>query len=423
MASTLVTTKLSAPRLRGALVPRPRLTALMDAGAEATLTLVSAPAGFGKTTVLASWLARASTEPRTVAFVSLDESDSHAGLVLALRRHGAGLGRARRRRERPAAAGRGAARDPHAADRGPQRGRGPPERGGPDPRRLPPRGRPRGGRGDDLPARAPAAEPARRGQHPRRPQPPAGAAARARRARRDPRPRPPLHRRRDRLLPHRRRRPARRAGGGVGPRVPDRGVGGSAAAGIPVDAGPGRRRRLHRRVRRDRSLRRRLPRGRGAVPAVRRGPRLPGADVDPRPARRGPVRRRPRTDRQPGDAREAGAREPVPRAAGRPAQLVPLPPPVRRRPPGAPSQRATRPRPGTPPARQPLVRRGRRARPRGAPRARRRRRSTGLPISSRRPPPPCGATGRRPRSGAGSTTCPTRSSSDARSSPSPSSAP
>ena len=79
MASTLVATKLSPPRLRGALVPRPRLSALMDAGAEATLTLVSAPAGFGKTTVLASWLARASTEPRTVAFVSLDDSDSHAG--------------------------------------------------------------------------------------------------------------------------------------------------------------------------------------------------------------------------------------------------------------------------------------------------------------------------------------------------------
>jgi LuxR family maltose regulon positive regulatory protein len=50
----------------------------MDAGAEAALTLVSAPPGFGKTTVLAAWLARASTEPRSVAFVSLDESDSQA---------------------------------------------------------------------------------------------------------------------------------------------------------------------------------------------------------------------------------------------------------------------------------------------------------------------------------------------------------
>ena len=78
MASTLVATKMALPRLRGSLVPRPRLTALMDAGAEASLTLVSAPPGFGKTTVLASWLARASTEPRTVASVSLDEADSQA---------------------------------------------------------------------------------------------------------------------------------------------------------------------------------------------------------------------------------------------------------------------------------------------------------------------------------------------------------
>jgi LuxR family maltose regulon positive regulatory protein len=69
----------------------------MDAGAEATLTLVSAPAGFGKTTVLASWLARASTEPRTVAFVSLDESDSHASsfwlyVVTALQAAAPGVG-------------------------------------------------------------------------------------------------------------------------------------------------------------------------------------------------------------------------------------------------------------------------------------------------------------------------------------------
>jgi LuxR family maltose regulon positive regulatory protein len=78
MSSTLVGTKLNVPRLRGALVPRPRLTMLMDAGAEASLTLVSAPAGFGKSTVLAGWLARTSTEPRAAAFVSLDESDSQA---------------------------------------------------------------------------------------------------------------------------------------------------------------------------------------------------------------------------------------------------------------------------------------------------------------------------------------------------------
>ena len=97
MASTLVTTKLAAPRLRGSVVPRPRLSALMDAGAEAALTLVSASAGFGKTTVLASWLARASTEPRAVAFVSLDHSDRQAAsfwlyVVTALNAAAPGVG-------------------------------------------------------------------------------------------------------------------------------------------------------------------------------------------------------------------------------------------------------------------------------------------------------------------------------------------
>ena len=97
MPNALVTTKFSAPRARGTFVPRPRLTALMDAGAEAALTLVSAPAGFGKTTVIAAWLTRASTEPRTAVFVSLDESDSHVAsfwlyVVTALHSAAPGVG-------------------------------------------------------------------------------------------------------------------------------------------------------------------------------------------------------------------------------------------------------------------------------------------------------------------------------------------
>ena len=97
IASTLVSTKLSTPRLRDVLVSRTRLLALMDAGAHAALTLVSAPAGFGKTTVLVSWLARAPTTSRTVAFVSLDASDSHAGtfwlyVVAALHTAAPGIG-------------------------------------------------------------------------------------------------------------------------------------------------------------------------------------------------------------------------------------------------------------------------------------------------------------------------------------------
>ena len=56
-ASPLLETKLYAPRPRSGLVPRPRLTERLDRGTESKLTLVSAPAGFGKTTLLAEWLA------------------------------------------------------------------------------------------------------------------------------------------------------------------------------------------------------------------------------------------------------------------------------------------------------------------------------------------------------------------------------
>jgi LuxR family transcriptional regulator, maltose regulon positive regulatory protein len=54
---------------------RPRLSGRLRRGGESRLTLISAPAGFGKTTLLAEWLAAALTE-RSVAWLSLDESDS-----------------------------------------------------------------------------------------------------------------------------------------------------------------------------------------------------------------------------------------------------------------------------------------------------------------------------------------------------------
>jgi len=74
MASPLVETKLYAPKLRRSLVARPRLRGRLRRGAESRLTLISAPAGFGKTTLLAEWLAADGTE-RSVAWLSLDESD------------------------------------------------------------------------------------------------------------------------------------------------------------------------------------------------------------------------------------------------------------------------------------------------------------------------------------------------------------
>ena len=75
MASPLVETKLYLPRLRRNLVSRPRLSGhLGRAMAEARLTLISAPAGFGKTTLLAAWLADPAAQP-SVAWLSLDEGD------------------------------------------------------------------------------------------------------------------------------------------------------------------------------------------------------------------------------------------------------------------------------------------------------------------------------------------------------------
>ena len=74
MPSPLVRTKLYVPRARHAVVPRARLLDPLRAGAggQPRLTVVSAPAGFGKTTLLATWAAGAS---RPVAWVSLEATE------------------------------------------------------------------------------------------------------------------------------------------------------------------------------------------------------------------------------------------------------------------------------------------------------------------------------------------------------------
>jgi len=69
-------TKLYVPKLRRGLVARPRLLERLGRGAEARLTLVSAPAGFGKTTLLAEWLGETPGEDRSVAWLSLDPADN-----------------------------------------------------------------------------------------------------------------------------------------------------------------------------------------------------------------------------------------------------------------------------------------------------------------------------------------------------------
>jgi len=76
MAPLLVATKLNLPVLRHDVVVRPRLRRLLDRSSQAKLTLVSAPAGFGKTTLLADWLTTPADSERLVAWLSLDDSDN-----------------------------------------------------------------------------------------------------------------------------------------------------------------------------------------------------------------------------------------------------------------------------------------------------------------------------------------------------------
>ncbi len=97
MSGPLLETKLHVPRRRQALVARPRLIGRLSRGAESALTLVSAPAGFGKTSLLSDWLAAAGADGRAVAWLSLDQRDNDPALfwtylVAALKTAVPGLG-------------------------------------------------------------------------------------------------------------------------------------------------------------------------------------------------------------------------------------------------------------------------------------------------------------------------------------------
>ncbi|MET0160463.1 MAG: hypothetical protein ABW279_13355, partial [Acidimicrobiales bacterium] len=76
MASPLLETKFHVPRRRQGLVTRSRLSERLGRGGEAALTLVSAPAGFGKTTLLTEWLAAGHEDGWATAWVSLDPGDN-----------------------------------------------------------------------------------------------------------------------------------------------------------------------------------------------------------------------------------------------------------------------------------------------------------------------------------------------------------
>src|SRR5512136_1027764 len=74
MTTALLTTKLHIPTVRHNLVPRPRLTARLNECMAHPLTLISAPAGYGKTTLMSEWRAGAVRSIST-AWLSLDMND------------------------------------------------------------------------------------------------------------------------------------------------------------------------------------------------------------------------------------------------------------------------------------------------------------------------------------------------------------
>ncbi len=103
MTIPLLKTKLYIPPVRSDLLERPRLVSRLNSGLERKLTLISAPAGFGKTTLLTRWIhggrdihpsARAAP---TAAWISLDQGDNDpirfmTYLITAIRTIATGVG-------------------------------------------------------------------------------------------------------------------------------------------------------------------------------------------------------------------------------------------------------------------------------------------------------------------------------------------
>ena len=96
-AAQLLETKLYVPRPPSGLVPRPRLIDAIRQGAARKLTVVVAPAGFGKTTLVAAWLAETFGAETAAGWISLDPNENEPTsfwmyFIAALRKIHPGLG-------------------------------------------------------------------------------------------------------------------------------------------------------------------------------------------------------------------------------------------------------------------------------------------------------------------------------------------
>jgi len=90
MAETLLRTKLFVPQLRPNLVPRPHLIERLNRGLQLghKLILISAPAGFGKTTLVSEWISVLQSDvalegKNRIAWLSLDKNDNDLARFLA----------------------------------------------------------------------------------------------------------------------------------------------------------------------------------------------------------------------------------------------------------------------------------------------------------------------------------------------------
>ena len=94
MPTPILATKLYIPRLRPNVVRRSRLLERLNEGLYRKLTLISAPAGFGKTTLVSQWLTGG---PRPIAWLSLEDQENDPArflryLVAALQTIAASIG-------------------------------------------------------------------------------------------------------------------------------------------------------------------------------------------------------------------------------------------------------------------------------------------------------------------------------------------
>lgn len=78
MVGPLLSSKYRVPSRRPGAIPRRRLADRLEAACRSALVIVSAPAGFGKTTLLTEWLAAGGAGDAAVAWVSLDRRDNDA---------------------------------------------------------------------------------------------------------------------------------------------------------------------------------------------------------------------------------------------------------------------------------------------------------------------------------------------------------